>query len=385
MIGILVGSIEPGFEPRSVVASDSNAAFAAPGVLLFMRGERLMQQRFDPDRLEVSGDATPVVEDVFYNPGVGRADFTVSSSGVLAFRSSSNRGNQFAWFDRAGKLLETVGPPGNYRTPDLSPDGQRLAYGDDNQRDVWIFDLARQTSSRFTSGPGSETSPVWFPDGTKIAYRTDQRGMFEKDVSGTGAERVLLAQPVNGPAQISADGKWILYFAITPGGNQDVYVLPTAGERKPQLVVQTPFPEVEPQFSPDVRWLAYASNENGRNEIYVQAFPSTGRRLQISNSGGRQPLWRADGKELFFVSDDQKFYAVDVTTSANSGSFEYGVPHFLFDMRANVFNSRNSYIPSRDGKRFLVNMLLEADDAPINVVHNWRAVVNRNHTRDRSL
>ena len=121
-----------------------------------------MQQRFDPDRLEVSGDATPVVEDVFYNPGVGLADFTVSNSGVLAFRSSSNRGNQFAWFDRAGKLLETVGPPGNYRTPDLSPDGQRLVYGDVNQRDVWIFDLARQTSSRFTSGPGTETAPVGF-------------------------------------------------------------------------------------------------------------------------------------------------------------------------------------------------------------------------------
>ena len=181
-IGILVSSIEPGFEPRSVVASDSNAVFAAPGVLLFMRGERLMQQRFDPDRLEVSGDATPVVEDVFYNPGVGLADFTVSNSGVLAFRSSSNRGNQFAWFDRAGKLLETVGPPGNYRTPDLSRDGQRLVFGDVNQRDVWIFDLVRQTSSRFTSGPGTETAPVWFPDGNKIAYRTDLRGLFEKDV-----------------------------------------------------------------------------------------------------------------------------------------------------------------------------------------------------------
>ena len=139
--------------------------------------------------------------------------------------------------------------------------------------------------------------------------------------------------------------------------------------------MQTPFPDVEPQFSPDVRWLAFASSENGRNEIYVQAFPSTGRRWQISNSGGRQPLWRVDGKELFFVSDDRNFYAVDVSISANSGSFEYGVPHFLFDMRANVFNSRNSYIPSRDGKRFLVNMRLEAEDAPINIIHNWRAVV----------
>jgi Tol biopolymer transport system component len=197
--------------------------------------------------------------------------------------------------------------------------------------------------------------------------------MFEKDVTGTGAERVLLAQPVNGPDQISADGKWILYFAVTPGGNQDVYVLPTAGERKPQLVVQTPFPDVEPQFSPDVRWLAYASSENGRYEIYVQAFPSTGRRWQVSSNGGRQPLWRADGKELFFVSDDRKFYVVEV--SEQSDTFTFGTPQFLFDMRANVFNSRNSYIPSRDGKRFLVNMLLDADDAPINVVQNWQTAL----------
>ena len=180
-------------------------------------------------------------------------------------------------------------------------------------------------------------------------------------------------QPVNGPDQVSADGKWILYFAVAPGGNQDVYVLPTTGDRKPQPIVQTPFPDVEPQFSPDVRWLAYVSSENGRNEIYVQAFPSTGRRWQVSSGGGRQPLWRADGKELFFVSDDRKFYAVDV--SEKDGSSSYGVPKFLFDMRANVFNSRNSYIPSRDGKRFLVNMLLDADDAPISVVQNWQATV----------
>ena len=369
----MVGSIEPGFEPRPLVPSDTNGAFAPPNLLLFMRGDRLLQQAVDLDRLEVTGEAAPVVEQVFYNPGGGRADFTVSNTGVLAFRSSSSRRYQFAWFDRTGRLLETVGPPGNYRTPDLAPDGQRLAFGNVDLRDIWIFDLVRQTMSRFTSGPDSETAPVWFPDGTKIAYRTDQGGMFEKDVTGTGTERVLLKENVSGPDQVSADGKWILYFAVTPGGNQDVYVLPTTGDPKPQVVVQTPFPDVEPQFSPDVRWLAYASNENGRNEIYVQAFPSTGRRWQVSNTGGRQPLWRADGKELFFVSDERKFYAVDV--SARSGSFEFGTPTFLFDMPANVWNSRNSYVPSRDGQRFLVNTLLEVDDAPINVVHNWRAAL----------
>jgi Tol biopolymer transport system component len=261
----------------------------------------------------------------------------------------------------------------NYRAPDLSPDGRLLAYGDVNLRDIWVLDLSRNISSRFTSGAGNETAPVWFPDGSRIAYRTDQSGLFEKDVTGTGTERVLLKESVNGPDQVSSDGKWILYFKVTPNGDQDVYVLPTTGDRTPQVLVQTAFPDVEPQFSPDVRWLAYASSENGRNEIYLQAFPSTGRRWQVSSSGGRQPLWRADGKELYFVSDDRRFFAVDV--SERAGSFEFGVPQFLFEMRANVFNTRNSYIPSRDGKRFLVNMMLDADDAPINVIQRWQATV----------
>jgi eukaryotic-like serine/threonine-protein kinase len=228
-------------------------------------------------------------------------------------------------------------------------------------------------SSRFTTGAGNETAPAWFPDGSKIAYRTDQGGMFEKDVTGTGTERILLKENVNGPDQVSADGKWILYFKVTPNANQDVYVLPLNGDRTPQMIAQTPFPDVEPQFSPNVRWLAYSSSENGRNEVYVQAFPSTGRRWQVSSSGGRQPLWRADGKELYFVSDDRRFFAVDV--SERAGSFEFGVPKLLFEMRANVFNTRNSYIPSRDGQRFLVNMLLDADDAPISIVQHWQETV----------
>ena len=155
----------------------------------------------------------------------------------------------------------------------------------------------------------------------------------------------------------------------------DIFVLPTSGDRTPKAVVESPFPDVEPQLSPDGRWLAYASTETGRNEVYVQPFPPTGKRWQVSSRGGRQPWWRADGKELFFVADDRKFYVADI--AEKSASFDFGVPHFLFDMRANVFNSRNSYIPSRDGQRFLVNMLLDTDTAPINVVQNWPATLNK--------
>ena len=373
-VGLLVASTEPGFTPRFVAPSNSNGAFAPPGGLLFVRDERLMHQPFDLDRLEITGEATAILDQVIFNPGLNRGDFSVSNTGTLAYRSVSFRNNQFAWFDRAGKLLETVGAPGSYRTPDLSPDGQRLVYGDSSQRDLWILDLVRGTTSRFTTGSGSETSPAWFPDGSKIAYRDDQGGMFEKPAATVGPERTLLKSNVNGPSQVSSDGKWILYFAVTPGGDQDIYVLPTTADAKPQIVVQTGFPEVEPQFSPDVRWLAYASNENGRNEIYVQPFPPDGRRWQVSSNGGRQPLWRVDGKELFFVSDDRRFYAVDVSQKA--GEFAFGTPQFLFDMPANVFNSRNSYVPSRDGKRFLINTLLDVDDAPINVVQNWRTALH---------
>jgi serine/threonine protein kinase/Tol biopolymer transport system component len=370
-----IGSIEPGFAPKHLVISDSNGAFAPPGFLFFTREDTLMQQAFDAERLELTGEATPVAEHLFRNPGAGLADFSVSATGVLTFRSSSNLSNQFAWVDRAGKLLGNVGPPGNYRTPALSPDGKQLAFADVNQGDIWIFDLLRQTSTRFTTRVGTETCPVWFPDGRKISYRSDSGGLFQKALSGSGTEETLLTGMVNGPSQVSSDGKLLLYFAVVPGQTQDIFVLPTSGERKPQVVVQTPFADVEPQFSPDGRWLAYAANELGHLEVYVQPFPTTGERWQLSNSGGRQPLWRPDGKELFFVTDDRRFYAVDV--SATGKSFDYGVPHFLFTMRASVFNSRNSYIPSADGQRFLVNMLLDTDDEPINVVHNWTAGLKR--------
>ena len=132
--------------------------------------------------------------------------------------------------------------------------------------------------------------------------------------------------------------------------------------------MQTPFVEAEPQFSPNGRWLAYFSNERRKTKSTCSLFPPTGEKWQISDSGGRQPLWRQDGKELFFVSDDRKFYAVDVRTES---IFEHGIPHFLFDMRANVFNAEEKLRPSRDGKRFLVNMILESAASPIKVVLNW--------------
>ena len=172
--------------------------------------------------------------------------------------------------------------------------------------------------------------------------------------------------------QISPDGKEILYF-VAPAGQsaQDIYVVPTTGEKKSRAIVQSPASEVEPQFSPDGRWLAYSSTETGRGEIYVQPYPPTGERCEDSTEGGRQPLWRRDGKELYFVNEERKFYAVDVIPGTK---FDFDTPRFLFEMRANVFNARNSYVPSRDGQRFLVNMIVDPTEPPLSVIQNWAAI-----------
>jgi serine/threonine protein kinase/Tol biopolymer transport system component len=373
--GVYVASIEPGAAPpRRLVASESGAVYAPPGFLLFAGDGILLRQRFDPEHLQMTGEATPVVEHVARIAEIGSGGFSASATGVLTYRSSTRHSTQFAWFDRNGRMLESVGPPGDYRTPALSPDEKRLAYADDDKGDIWILDLSRRAPSRFTYTTSSlETAPVWSPDGTKIIYRSTQHGgsVFEKSATGTVAERLIVKARINGPSQVSRDGKSLLYFA-TPEGQavQDIFVLSLTGEPKPVPIVQSPFVDVEPQLSPDERWLAYLSNETGRHEVYVQPFPPTGSKWQISNGGARQPLWSHDGKELFFVSDARKLYAVDIRSGSG---FDFGIPRLLFELRANVFNARNSYVPSRDGQRFLVNMLLDEAASPINVVLNWTA------------
>lgn len=173
------------------------------------------------------------------------------------------------------------------------------------------------------------------------------------------------------PTQVSPDGKFLLLFNdIGQKTGLDIFVLPLQGERKLIPIVQGPVNDVEPQFSPDGRWLAYASYDTGQLEVYVQPFPTTGAKWQLSSGGGRQPMWRRDGKELFFVTDDRKFYAVDVRATS---TFEFGTPHLLFDIPSETVATRNSYWPSRDGQRFLVNKLLDTSASPITVVFNWAA------------
>jgi Tol biopolymer transport system component len=247
--------------------------------------------------------------------------------------------------------------------------------------DVWSLDLSRQTMSRLTFG-GTGRGPIWSADGSKIAYTSAEGGvvgLYEKSASGTDAARRLYASQANNMGalvaeQFSPDGKFVLFFGtLGAATTNDIYVLPLTPDSKPTAVVQTPFTDAEAQFSPDGRWLAYYTMETGRREIYVQPFPSTGAKWQISNTGGRQPMWRPDGKD-FYVTEDRKLYAVDVRAGSR---LEYGTPHYLFDLKTNVTSATRSYASSRDGQRFRVNMLLETTESPINVVVNWTAELKK--------
>jgi Tol biopolymer transport system component len=373
---VYASAVAGGAAPKRVLTSLGNADYDSSGFLLFTSTTReLLRQPFDVTRLELSGEATAVADDVAITPAALSA-FSVSANGVLAFQPQADASSRFAWFDRSGRMLEPIGEPGKYRHPTLSPDGRRLLYANVADGDLWVLDMNRQIPSKFTNGAGGALAPVWSPDGAWVYFRK-QKGsrvaFYKKSASGSAAEELFFEGSINGPQQVSPDGKWLLYFAYPEGqALHDIYVLPTTGERKPEQITRTPYGEVEPQFSPDGKFLAYSANETGRNEIYVQPFPATGERWgPISNAGGRQPLWRPpDGKELYFVSDDRKFYAVEIKQGPK---FDYGPPQFLFEMPANVTATRNSYIPTADGKRFLINMALDLNSPPIHVVRNWTA------------
>ena len=375
------------------MAARQAAAYAPPtpgsenGHLLFLRDDTLMAQALDTRRFELAGEPFPVAEHVGSFRAMGY--FSVSENGVLAYRSgASASGSQLLWFDRQGKSQGALGPPAFYLDVALSPDGKRAAAVQDQttNRDIWIIDVARNIPTRFTFDVAQDRFPVWSPDGTRLVFGSDRRarGIFDiyrKDAGYSGNEELLFKS--GAPLSWSPDGRNLLYLSNDPKTRADLWVLPdpagAAGERKPTPYLQTPFNEVQGQFSPDGRWIAYASDDavQGQYQIYVQSFPPGTGKFQISTgAGGTQPRWRRDGKELFYIAADGKLMAVEVKTGHG---FEPGVPKPLFDPRilSGGPNASFRYDVAADGKRFLVNSTYSAAENsapdPITVVLNWTA------------
>jgi serine/threonine protein kinase len=393
--GVYVGSLDDAGSKR-LAGADTAAVFDAQSShLLFVRQGTLLAQSFDPTTLAVTGESFPIAERVesIVTPGI--AAFSVSNNGILAYGlgAGTAAGLQMAWFDRQGKQVEAVGPLANYRGIDLAADGKRVAAHrhDGTGGDIWVTDLSRSATSRFTFDASQEnSSPIWSPDGTRIVYgsfRNGKGGLYQKLANNAGTEERLVES--NGPTlpmSWSPDGGSIVYEVNDPKTSNDLWMLPLSGDRKSSPLLHTPFGEGHGQISPDGKWLAYHSNETGRNEVYVQPFPSGVGKWQASTSGGSFPRWRRDGRELFYMSQPSggKMMAVDVKSSG--ATFEAGTPRELFDSPYVNLNHTgtvpgaggyHTFAVSADGQRFLIPHPPSNDAAsltlPIVVVENWAA------------
>ncbi len=387
---------------RRLVGDPSNGAYARPGSgpghLLFVRDGSLMAQPFDAGKLVLGGEPFPVAERIGYDPAFAWGAFSVSDTGVLVYDpSGSSSSDQLAWFDRQGKRLGTVGAPGVHVQPWLSPDEKVLAVERIDVQgattfDIWLHELSRDISSRFTFDSQNDLLPVWSPDGSRIAFASNRDGAYNlylKSSSGAGKEE-LLQKSANWqlPTDFSRDGRFLAYMEQDSKTNFDLWVLPgpggAPGDRKPMLVLQTPFNESWAQFSPGPegrpRWIAYHSDESKREEVYVMSFggqpgAGPGGKWQISNNGGSFPKWRRDGKELFYLAADKKMMAVEVQ-SGPDGQFQAGSPRPLFETR--ISSPLVRYTVTGDGQRFLVPTPTgEARSTPATVVLNWTAAGKR--------
>jgi dipeptidyl aminopeptidase/acylaminoacyl peptidase len=378
--GICVGSLNSN-ERKLVLRGGSNAKYAQ-GHVLFLRGGTLMAQGFDVRRLELTGDAAPIAEQVQVGGGSGATGaFTVSDAGVLAYEAGpSAGGSQLVWLDREGKLLGSVGVPGDYYGLRLSPDERRVAverHDSGGAGDLWIFDLFRGTSSRFTFNGAHNIFPVWAPDGNRLAFACGAPEHYDvcvKGASGADEDQPLLTSKTRKfPTDWSPDGRYIIYQDGNANAPSDLWVLPLFGDRKPTPFLQTKFREGEGRLSPDGRWMAYTSDQNGVKEVYVRRFPATGGQWQVSTQSGEAPRWRGDGKELFYVANNGTVMAVAIHADS---TVDAGGPRPLFHARISRLHCGErcalDYEVTADGQRFLVNAPI-ATATPITVVQNWTA------------
>jgi WD40-like Beta Propeller Repeat len=378
--GIYLGSLDGG-APTRLTTADSGAQFLPPDRVAFVRAGTLVSRRLDLDGRVLTGEPVTLADDISADAFSGEG-FAVSATGLVAYRVGGNAARQFTWVDRTGKAVGVAGEPDTTTPayPDLSPDGRRVAMRRPVQGniDIWLRDVLSGGMTRLTFDAAVESTPVWSPDGTRIAFNSNRTGvytLYTKASNGSGAEERLVDSRNNRVTNDwSRDGRWLLYAERHPTSARDLWALDTTGrDHTLRVVANTPAEEVLSTFSPDGRWVAYQTNESGRFEVVVQAFPQASGKWQVSTAGGVAPRWRADGKELYFLAPDATMMAVPVTAAGTS--FAVGAPVPLFRTRivdgGTVTNNRPQYAVARDG-RFLINQPVgDATAAPITLILNW--------------
>ena len=356
---------------------------------MYGREGTLLAQSFDATRAQTTGDPIPIVaEHVEQNPHSARAAFAVSETGVLAYRSRLSQTTRLVWRDRSGRELETLGQPGFYRNPRLSPDGARVAVElfdnpSSQNRDLWLADAPRGAFTRFTFESRRHAGPVWSPDGSRIAFVGGPVGssrLYQKPTSGPGKEELLLKEVGDWVVDdwIQRDDAVVYHEGGVGVGAPGLRVLRLAeggADAPSRLEARVRVTHI--RVSPDGKWAAYTSFESGRPEVYIQHFPTPVRKWLISTAGGNQPVWRRDGRELFYADLDNRLMAIPITLGA---TVESGASVPLFELRAEAAGGDvwHQYDVTPDAQRFLVNMLPERAAAPpITVVVNWPALLKK--------
>jgi hypothetical protein len=375
--GLYVRSLESPQQTR-VLDTVSTAAYVEPGYLIFQRSGALMAQRFDANRRQLNRTPTRIAESVTVNLWSGRAAFAVSASGLLLYRvGDAGQPTQLQWFDRAGKPLARLGQQGLFWGLALSPDEKRVAVSrpdpERGKTDLWTIELATGVWTRVTFDPGSDDDPVWSPDGLTLAFWSDRNGRYGiyRRTLGTAAD--VLVHESSTPTYLgdwSQDGKFLLYHNV-----QAILALPLAGPRVPLRLIESPYMKDEPHFSPDGQWVAYNSNESGAPEVYVASFPAFDKRRQVSLGGGGVPWWRADGRELFYMSRDGKLMSVAVHPGPAP---EFGVPTGLFQtpIHSPLLISAE-YVVTANAQRFLLAVAAGTTTTPITVVLDWTKLLRQ--------
>jgi serine/threonine protein kinase/Tol biopolymer transport system component len=365
----------------TLFSAESAVSFSS-GHLFFWREGTLLAQPFDARVLRTIGEPFPVAQQVIA-VGLRYVSASVSRTGVLIYTTRSVEPvTQLTWMDRTGRVLGTVGEPATYANLALAPDEQRVAvslYAASTSipgvaTDIWVINLERSTRTRITFAPGVNAWPVWSPGGDRIAFFSSRQnsGIYQVAVNGAGRDEMLF----NGsgapyPTDWSHDGQYLALTQATAATGNDVLILPFAGDRKPIPFTDAPFTQYGAVFAPDGRWIAFSSVDAAAGEqIFVQPFPPTGGQYQVSRNGGTQPMWRGDGKELFFLTADGQMMGVAVDARSQ---FEAGNPEPLFRTGTTPGTGFRQYAVTRDGQRFLINAPFGNNQTSLIVVTNWRS------------
>ena len=398
--GVYASSLRDPSQRTLILNTAAKAVYVSPrrggaGYLLWMENQTLQARPVDPEGLQWRGEPVSLAEGVAVSGTTTvRAAFWASDAGLLVYARGApvDAKLPLSWFANDGKPLGEAAPDGPYNAIAISPDERRIAltrYGipgtNETASDIWLWDFARQTNTRVTFGSTTDENPVWSPDGTQIAFSSDRdEGFFQlyrKDASGAGEEERLGNAPKRhqDPLDWSPDGRYLVYRQMNPGTGWDLMLLPMQGERTPITLLQTPESDSDARFSPDGRWLAYHSRLNGTTvEVYVQSFSAdgkiglTGSRLQISNNGGGAPLWRGDGRELYYRSlTGGKIMAASIAFQPQPKAER---PRELLT-GDHVENRMHSYDVTADGKKFVVVMKSREKPVPprLTVVTDWQA------------